>query len=130
MGIEQICDQIRRLFDMARKPAAAIAGLIMICSLMKRGGLSVIISVGNVIKNSSNYGIPTELAPDGTPNLQNAYTQLILTEVYRALREDANIQVAMGPQSINFAGTGANAGGPVTVLGANINFGKGVAQIQ
>jgi hypothetical protein len=129
MGIEQICDAIRNLFDKIRPAAAAIPGIIMVCSLLKRPGLSVMVSAGNIIKRQSEFGAPTGMAPDGTPNMMNGLIVTIVDEVYRALREDANIQVAYGPGTINVTATGANSGGPVTVVGANINYGKGVAQM-
>ena len=54
----------------------------------------------------------------------------VVCEVFRSLKEDANLQVSIAPGSINVVATGGNAGGPVTVTGPNINFAKGVALLQ
>ena len=68
--------------------------------------------------------------PDGTENKVVAYTIAVVDEIYRALREDANIQVAHTPGAITVLTTGANSGGPVVSQGVNINFSKGQGIIQ
>lgn len=113
-----------------RKPATILPAILMVCSLVKRPGLSCIISTSNIIQSLSEKGIPTENLPDGTPNLMNQLVQSITCELIRALKEDANIQVALQPGSIVVNAAGANAGGPVTVVGTNINYPKGVANLS
>jgi ABC-type nitrate/sulfonate/bicarbonate transport system substrate-binding protein len=48
----------------------------------------------------------------------------------RAIKEDANIQMALPPGAITINATGGNAGGPVTVVGTNITSSSGVGLIQ
>ena len=102
----------------------------MLCSLAKRPGLSALISFGNIIQEMSKEGMPTETLPDGTPNMMNKMVYAVVKETFRALKEDANIQVALAPGSVNIVATGGNSGGPVTVTGPNINIATGHALIQ
>ena len=51
-------------------------------------------------------------------------------EVYRAIREDANIQIAYAPGTIPILANGANSAGPVISQGININFCKGQGIVQ
>lgn len=131
LGIESVTNAIRDLFDnKLRKAANVIPGIIMICSLAKRPGLSCMLSFGNIVQEMEKDGIPTGPLPDGTPNLMNKMVYHVVCETFRALKEDANIQVAIAPGSINIVATGGNSGGPVTVTGPNINIAKGNALIQ
>lgn len=107
LGIESVTNAIRDLFNnKLRKAANVIPGIIMLCSLAKRPGLSTLISFGNIIQEISKEGIPTEPLPDGTPNMMNKMIHAVIKETFRALKEDANIQVAIAPGSINVVATG------------------------
>ena len=131
LGIENITNSIKNLFNTTlRKPASIIPGIIMLCSLAKRPGLSTLISYGKIIQEMAKEGIPTDTLPDGTPNMMNKMVYAVVKETFRALKEDVNIQVVLPPGSINIVATGGNAGGPVTVAGASINIGSGNAMIQ
>ena len=102
----------------------------MVCSLIKRPGLSVMVSTANIIKFLGEKGIETRANPDGSDNRTNILVAGIVNELYRALRFDSNVQVAFGPGSMAITASGSNAGGPVVVTGTNINIPNGVAQIQ
>lgn len=119
------------MFDSAlRKPANVISGIVLACALAKRPGLSCLLSFGNVVQDISKKGIPTTALPDGTPNLMNQMINSIICEVYRAIKEDANIQVAFPPGAINVVANGANGGGPVVATGPNINYATGNGLMQ
>lgn len=130
MNIKTICDSIKNLFNTIRPAAPLFPAIIMACSLAKRPGLSVILSASNIIRKQAEFGAPTEQAPDGQPNMMNALIVEIVDEVYRALREDANIQVSLAPGSVLSLGTGASPSGPVTVQCSSINFGTGHAALR
>lgn len=130
MNIEVLATTIRNAMQAIRPPAKIISGILMACSLVKRPGLSVLVSLANVIKALEMRGMYMGDYADGSKNGTKEMAWAILNETYRALREDANVQVVMPAGSISFTGTGANAGGPVTVQGINVNYGTGNAQIQ
>ena len=84
----------------------------------------------DIIPQARKAGIPTEPLPDGTPNLMNTMIKNVVCEVYRAMKEDTNVQIAVAPGAINVLATGGSPSGPVTVTGTNVGFGKGVGLIQ
>jgi hypothetical protein len=131
LGIKEITSSFKNLFDSSlRSPANIISGIILICGLAKRPGLSCIISTGNIIQDISKKGIPTDATLDGAPNLMNQMIASVVCEVFRAIKEDADIQVSLAPGSINVITNGGNAGGPVASNGTNVNYATGKALLQ
>lgn len=130
MNIADISNAIKSLFNVTRQPAPEIPGALMAIGCTQKPGLSTIVSTGNIVKALNAHGIPTDPLPDGSENKTVALVIAVVEEVYRAIREDANIQVAHMPGAITILATGANSGGPVVSNGININFSKGQAIIQ
>ena len=128
ISVKQICSTIKNLIEVGtRKALPSLPATLMLCSLPKRPGLSAMKSVINITQAFKEAGIPTEPNEDGTPNLNIQLAYAIVTEIYRALREESNLQVAIAPDAIKIIAYGANAGGNVTVVGSNTNPVKGVA---
>ena len=130
MTISDISNTLKGLFDITRQPAPQIPGMLMAVGCMQKPGLSTAISIGNIVKRLNKHGIPTDASPDGTENKTVQVALAIVDEVYRAIKEDANIQIAYAPGTITILATGANAAGPVVSQGININFSKGYGVIQ
>jgi hypothetical protein len=130
MTIADISNSIKSLFNITRQPAPEIPGMLMAIGCTQKPGLSTVVSTGNIVKAISKHGIPTDPMPDGSENKTVAYTIAVVEEIFRAIREDANIQVAHSPGAISVLTTGANSGGPVVSQGININFSKGQAIVQ
>ena len=130
MSLNTILDSIKAALSKARPPANVISGLFLVCSMIKRPGLSVLVSTANILKYLGEHGIETGPNEDGTPNQTSVRVAGIVTEIYRAMRFDANVQMAFGPGSMSITASGANAGGPVVVSGTNINHPTGVGIIQ
>ena len=130
MTIADISNSIKSLFNITRQPAPEIPGMLMAIGCTQKPGLSTVVSTGNIVKAISKHGIPTDPMPDGSENKTVAYTIAVVEEIFRAIREDANIQVAHTPGAISVITTGANSGGPVVSQGVNINFSKGQAIVQ
>jgi len=119
MGISQICESIKNYFKTAREPVQQLPRMLLACSLIKRPGLSTVVSVANIIKDLSMMGIPTGPNPDGSPNITVAVTFGIVKEVFRALKLDAVVQVTTGCASLNiqagpFMGTNVSCGNETT----------------
>jgi hypothetical protein len=123
MGIEQICKTISNFFNNVRPPFPQLSRLLLVCSMIRRPGLSVIQSVANITKDLNKLGIPTGSMPDGSANLTVAFTFANTNEIYRAMKNDASIQVGAQPGSMMVTAYGANAGGPIVVNGMNISPG-------
>lgn len=130
MGIEQICKTITNFFQNIRPPFPQLSRLLLVCSMIQRPGLSVIQSVANITKDLNVLGIPTGSMPDGSPNLTVAVTYAITQEHYRAMKEDASVQVGFQPGSMMVTAFGANGGGPITVQGMNMSAGMGFGAIN
>lgn len=131
LGIQNVITSIKNLFTVElRTPATALPAIIMACSLVKRPGLSCLLSTNNVLQNISKKGLPIDKLPDGSPNLMNALVHSIICEVVRTIKEDANLQTVIEPGALTITATGGNAGGPVTVVGTNTNYIKGMGVVQ
>ena len=130
LGISQISQSFKNLFNGFRKPATIIPSIIMLCAMARRPGLSCMVSTSNIIQDIAKRGCPTSELPDGSKNLMNEMIAAIVCEIVRAMKEDANIQIAFPPGVFTINATGGNAGGPVTVTGTNITPGSGVGLLQ
>jgi hypothetical protein len=119
MGIEQICKTISNFFDNIRPPFPQLSRILLVCSMIRRPGLSTIQSVSNIVKDLNKLGIPTGPMPDGSANLTVAFTFASTKEIYRGIKKDMSIQVGVQPGTMASIGVGANAGGPVTVVSTN-----------
>lgn len=130
MNISQICSAVQNTFKVQLKAANIIPSILLICSLLKRPGLSTLSSTATIITNQAKFGAPTGKLPDGTENMMNGLINIIVDEVFRALREDANIQVAIPVGGVTVQVQGSSAAGPVICLGSNILPVSGHAVIQ
>ena len=119
MSIKQICESITKLFTNALPPFPQLPRILLVCSMIKRQGLSAIRSTSNIVKDLNKLGIPTGPMPDGSPNLTVAFAFASTKENFRALKKDASVQVDVQPGSMMITGFGANAGGPVNIQGVN-----------
>ena len=130
MTISDISNTLKGLFDITRQPAPQIPGMLMAVGCMQKPGLSTAVSIGNIVKRLNKHSIPTDPLPDGSENKTVQIALAIVDEVYRAIREDANIQIAYAPGTISILSNGANSAGPVISQGININFCKGQGIVQ
>jgi len=130
MTILEICNLINAMFNKIIPPFPQISRLMLVCSMIRRPGLSVIKSVANITKDLNKLGIPTGPMPDGSDNLTIAFAYANTKEVYRALKKDASVQVGIQPGSMMLTAFGANAGGPITVQGINMSAGQAFGDIN
>ena len=119
MSIKQICESITKLFTNALPPFPQLPRILLVCSMIKRQGLSAIRSTSNIVKDLNKLGIPTGPMPDGSPNLTVAFAFASTKENFRALKKDASVQFGVQPGSMMITGFGAKAGGPVNIQGVN-----------
>lgn len=119
MGIQQITQSIKNLFNNTRSSFPILPGLLIACSMCKRPGLSPIQSTANITTDLAKLGIPTGQMPEGCANMSVGYSYAQTKEIFRAIKQDASAQLAFMPGSINFVVGGAGGG-----TGTNINTGK------
>lgn len=130
MNILSITNTINALFKKTRTAAPKIPPMLMAIGGVNRPGLSTQESVGRIVRALKKHGIPTGAAKDGSENKTVAVVIAIVEEIYRALHEDVNIQIALQPSALNIITYGTNEGGPMLSKGSNINFAEGTAIIQ
>jgi hypothetical protein len=97
MGIEQICQTITNFFNNMRPPFPQINRILLVCSMIRRPGLSTIQSVANIVKDLNRLGIPTGPMPDGSANLTVGVMFASTKETYRGIKNDMSIQVGITP---------------------------------
>ena len=113
--MEEICNTIKNLFNNIRPPFLQLPRLPLVCSMIRRPGLSVAQSVANATKEVNKLGIPTGAMPDGSSNLTIGVIYSIVEEVYRAMKNDASVQGGVTPGTIMiqagpFPGTNTTTG--------------------
>ena len=118
MGIQQICNSIKNYFKNVRKEYPVLPGILIVCSMAKRPGLSVLQSTSNIVNDLSKLGIPTGAMPDGSANLTVAFAYANTNEIFRAIKQDMSSQGAIQPGSVNVVVAGAGGG-----TGTNVNTG-------
>ncbi len=76
-------------------------------------------TTAKIIENNRKIGINTGPNPDGSQNLVNLHDYNMVKCMFDTLRNDGVVHVVIPEGSIQFVGTGMNAGGPVPVTGYN-----------
>lgn len=130
MSLDTILGSIKAALDKARPPANVLPGLFLVCSMIKRPGLSALVSTANILKYVAEKGIDTGDNEDGSTNCTSVIVAGIVNEIYRAIHFDANVQMAFGPGTMAISASGESPAGPVTVAGTNVNNPTGVGVIQ
>ena len=119
--VQTISDTIDKAFNFIRPKLIAIPPLIMICSISQRPGVSAINIAANIIRRQPEAGAYTGVMPDGSPNIMERMYVVIVEEILKELRLNARVDIVISPGSITSFGTGANAGGPVSIFSTNTN---------
>lgn len=125
MSIESICNSISNVLEKARAPIATIPAILLICSAIKRPGLSAMMIASRIIKRQSEAGAPFGAAADGSANIAEAMERIRVEEMVNALKMESRVQIGMPIGGVQIMATGANSGGPVVVNGFNINMPHG-----
>lgn len=100
-------------------PLIAIPAVLLICSTIRRPGLSPMLITSRIINRQQEFGAPVGVNIDGSPNLMNQMYYVMVDELVRALKMDGKVEVAIPPGAITSLGFGANSGGMVSVVSSN-----------
>lgn len=95
--------------------------LLLYCTSIKRTGISPMKISANIIARNESLGISTSENPDGTPNVVNQFVYNVVEGVTDGIKNDAAVSVVIPSGMIQVQAFGANAGGPVTCVGTNVN---------
>lgn len=111
-----------------RIPLIPIPAIMLICSSIKRPGLSPMLITARIINRQQEFGAPIGVNIDGSPNLMNQMFFVIVDELVKALKMEGKVEVGISPGAITSVGFGANSGGMVSVTSTNVSpiFGCGI----
>ena len=118
--IEKIVGAINSVLEKARAPHIPIPGILMLCSVFRRPGMSEMSAASRAIHGVSEFGgYNNANLPDGSPNKMNALIYIIIREVFKELRENGVVEVVATPSSIISKGVGIGSTGTVDVTTFN-----------
>lgn len=100
-------------------PLVTIPSILLLCSTIKRPGMSSMLITAKAINRMQDSGIPVGVNIDGSPNLMNQMYYVLIDEMVNSLKMDGKVEVAIAPGAITSLGFGANAGGMVSVVSSN-----------
>lgn len=117
---EKLATTIKGALSSLRPPVTPIPPILLLCEILDRPGLSAISLTSSIISRLPEAGIPTGVNPDGSANIINQYTRIVVEETIKEFQQHGVINCAIQPGSINITGTGTAAGiAPVAVTGVN-----------
>ncbi len=102
---------------------------LILSGVPRRGGLSAIKIASRIISRKSEAGLPVGVLPSGSVSPDEIMERIRMEEWIRAIQEEAVITIAFSP-GIAVSATGANAGGPIQVIGSTTVPFKGYGVIQ
>jgi hypothetical protein len=123
-SLKSVLDTVLSIFSMAQKPATMIPPpLLLIGSKLKPGMSGRNLAADTITEMEAELGIPmTDVATFGEPNAAAGMVFTMAKNTVGHIQDNANVQGAFGPASINITATGANAGGPIVVNGTNLGI--------
>lgn len=114
--------KIKGLFNKIRKPSSRVPSVLVSMCAGNKPGLSVAVSVRNVMDSMKKFNGDTSSLED---SFMYYMLYAVFDELYRALREDARIDVGFRKFSLMFEGKGFGE-----VVGSNVNEGVGTGQMS
>lgn len=109
--------------------SASIPTPLILVGAQKRTGLSPTKIASRIIQRKPEAGVPVGALPSGAVSPDEIMERIRIEEIFRAIQEDAKITVAI-PPGTTLTAAGANAGGPVSVVGSTITLTTGYGVIQ
>jgi hypothetical protein len=121
IGIKEITSAIEKALMYARAPLTTIPSILLVCSAIQMPGVSSKTIAGNIIRRQGEAEAPLGAAADGSQNISEAMEVIRVEEMIKGLKQQARIDSAIAPGTIQVAGTVQTAAGPGTFQGTNIN---------
>lgn len=128
--VSTISTQVEKAFDLIRKPLVIIPALLMICELYKRPGLSAIALASAIIRRLPEAGINTGATNSGKPNKFCQAVRIMSEEIVKEIKDNARVTTVLEPGKVVSVGTGANAGGPVTIVSTNTMISQSLGLVE
>lgn len=109
-------------------PLIPIPAIMLVCSTIKRPGLSPMLITSRIIDDMGEKGAHIGVNIDGSENLMNQMYFSMVNQIVNALKMEGKVEVAIPAGSISSMGFGANSGGMVQVQSFNTSdvAGRGI----
>jgi len=123
-AINEIVEVLLSVFSMGQTPATPIPPPLNLIGASLKPGMSGRNLAADIISEmESELGIPmSDIVTFGEPNAAAGAIFSMAKNTVGHIQENASVQGAFGPASINIVATGANAGGTVVVNGTNLGI--------
>ena len=109
-------------------PLTAIPAMMLICSTLKRPGLSPIQITARTINRMGEKGMLIGSNIDGSENLTNQMVFMIVDEIVKAIQLDSKVEVGVSPGAITSQGVVPPGGGPVVVTNTTYTSLSGITR--
>lgn len=129
-NIDNIIEGFNKLTNLSSTGAPSPVPVpLIILGVPKRSGLSAIKIATRIISRKSEAGLPVGTLASGIVSPDEIMERIRIEEIIKALQEESVITIAFSA-GIALTATGANAGGPVQVVGSTTTPFKGYGVIQ
>lgn len=131
--IKKVSDLVNKGLAFVRDKAkidSFIPAVMLLCEIERKPGLSAIALTSAVISRLSELGVVTQVNEDGTPNKVTGIIRVCMEEIVKEFKTNAYTEVVLKPLSVFTEGTGANAGGPLTMISHNIDYIRGKGDVN
>jgi hypothetical protein len=119
--LDKIVGAISAVLENLRPPAFELPPWLLWCTAIRRDGMSSMRTTTRQIADLRNLGWDVSKNADGTTNRLVQLLYAVNNGIMQELKQHGVVKTAICTGQIQFMGTGANGGGPVTVNGININ---------
>lgn len=120
MGIKEISNFITNQINSVRKAATKLPALLILCSALKRPGMSSMVTTANIIQRLPEAGISNLVNADGTPNVTAQLIRLIVEEIFKEFRNNAIVETVIPPFAGKMVGTITTPAGACAAQFTNI----------
>jgi len=124
-SIGNILKILQSIFSIMKQPADTIPPPLLFLGAKLRPGLSARDMAARVISRfSESDAVNGEIFQEGN-NVMTALMVITMEEIVNAIQTEAKVSVVIDPGAMIINASGANAGGPVFVVGTNANITAG-----
>jgi hypothetical protein len=85
-------------------PLIPISAIMLLCSTIKRPGISPMLITAKIIDQMGEKGAPIGVNIDGSPNLMNQMYFTIVDQIINAIKMDGKVEIAIAPGAIVSSG--------------------------
>lgn len=107
-------------------PLIPISAIMLLCSTIKRPGMSPMLITAKIIDQLGEKGIPIGVNIDGSPNLMNQMYFTMVDQIINSIKMDGKVEIAISPGAI--VSSGFANGVPVMSNNVNVVSGSGIVR--